>query len=495
MPASLTDNVNLNVLALDVGTSSCKGAVYCRDGILVAQASEGYGIQRPAPMWVEQQPDDWWQAAQTVCWQLVREVGPESIAGVGLSGQVPTMLLVDEAGNALAPAITWQDRRAEAEAAWLRENVSLDQLRDWLGMDLPVDAGWPPARMLWWRRNQPDLLAQARGVLMAKDYLLLKLTGAFASDAWSAKGLIHLLTGSAPETYYQTLDISASVAPLISAPYAALGVVTDEAARLTGLRAGTPVVTGMSDALCGMAGTGAFSNPDIAFNLTGTSDITGCSGKSAVSGLLFIPAEITGDVAVLYGPTQSGGDSLAWFAEWVGMPIESVIGVAEATTAGASDLIFLPYLQGERAPLWDTSARGAFIGLMRQQGMGEGARAVMEGVAMSARHILELCDISPSPERVVRVAGGGARVPLWNQIRADVLGMTVEVIEQQNVATLGAAMLAAVGAGLYVDLSAASAMVRIETTYTPAPVLREHYERLYGRFRAAYPALKPVLAL
>ncbi len=483
----MSHNADL-ILALDVGTSSCKGAVYARDGRLMAEASESYTVQRPAQMWAEQRPEDWWTAAMAVCQTLVGQVNAARIAGVGLSGQVPTMELIDADGHALGPAITWQDRRAEAEAVWLREQATREQFRDWLGLDLPIDAGWPPARMLWWQRNQPDMVAKATRVLMAKEFVLRRLTEREASDAWSAKGLVHLLTHEAPADFYALLGISPNLAPEILPPFEVAGGVTDAAAGQTGLRAGTPVVVGLSDALSGMVGAGAFQSESVAFDLTGTSDIVGCSGRDAVTGLLHIPASVSGTHAILYGPTQSGGDSLAWLAEWMDTSIDALVEAADATKAGQSDIIFLPYLQGERAPLWDTSARGAFIGLMRHHRRGDAARAVMEGVALAARHILDLCSVAEGS--TVRIAGGGARSPLWNQIRADVLQMDVEIVEQSNVATLGAAMLAAIGAGLYADLSDAGAMIRIETRFRPNWTLKDHYAKIYARYRALYPAIK-----
>jgi xylulokinase len=480
------------VLALDIGTGSCKGAVYDRQGRLVAEASAGYSVQRPAPMWAEQNPEDWWVAVGQVCRALVQAVDAAHIVGVGLSGQVPTMVLVDADANPIAPAITWQDRRAEAEAAWLRETIGREQLQVWLGMDLPIDAGWPPARLLWWRRHQPELIERAHKVLLTKDFILARLTGHFYSDAWSAKGIVHLLTHDATADYYRALDLPPSIAPAIQAPTVVPGGVTETAAAFTGLRAGTPVVVGLSDALCGMAGTGAFHHAGTAFDQTGTSDIIGATGAGPTPNLLYVPPEVTGELSVLYGPTQAGGDSLTWFAEWTGHSIDTVLQAADAAPSGSSEIVFLPYLQGERTPLWDTAARGAFIGLMRSHTLGDGARAVMEGVAMSMRHILELTGFQTGSGRAVRLAGGSTRNATWNQIRADIMQSSIEVIEQQNAANLGAAMLAAVGAGLYATLGDAAAMVRIETTYAPNPALAAHYDRLYARFRALYPALKAI---
>jgi xylulokinase len=405
------------------------------------------------------------------------------------------MLLVDAAGDPLAPAITWQDRRADEEASWLRKYVGGEQLSAWLGLELPIDAGWPPARLLWWRRHQPELLARAHKVLMARDFLLLRLIGEFCSDAWSAKGLVHLLNGEAPPEYYETLGVAASLAPRILGPTTVAGTVHGPAAAVTGLRIGTPVVIGWSDALCGMAGTGAFGTAGTAFDITGTSEIVGLSGAPAAVGLLHVPASLSGGVSVVYGPTQSGGDSLVWFAHWIGVTdIGRVSALAATAPPGADGVLFLPYLQGERAPIWDSAARGALVGLLRQHGPEHGARAVLEGVAMSVRHILETCGIARTPDAVLRVTGGSSRLDLWNQIRADVTGMRVEVVEQADASCLGAAMLAAVGVGIYGTLAEAGAMVHVRAVCVPDESRKTLYDALYSSYRALYPALGPVFA-
>ena len=482
------------VLTLDLGTGACKGAIHAANGSLLVEASQGYPTERPAPLWVEQDADRWWEAAVAVCRGLLERVPAAAIAGVGFSGQVPTMVLVDADGRALAPAITWQDRRAGAEADWLREHVGAPQLGTWLGIDLPVDAAYPPARLLWMRRHQADLLARAGRVLMTKEFVLAQLTGAMYSDAWSARGLVNRHTGVAPEAYYAALDVPSGLAPAIRAPYAVAGIVHRAAAEATGLRAGTPVVTGWSDALCGMAGTGALQADGVSFDLTGTSEIVGCSGKEPSAGVLHIPASVTGGVAVLYGPTQSSGDSLTWFAGWMGADVDATVAAAAAVPAGTGGTLFLPYLQGGRAPLWNAAARGALVGMRRHYGPGYGARAVLEGVAMSVRHVLETCGAPLGTGAALRVAGGSSRLDFWNQIRADVTGMTVEATAQPNATLLGAAMLAATGTGLYRTMREAAAMARVRQAFTPEADQMACYDALYGQYRALYEALSPVFA-
>ncbi|MFN8380193.1 MAG: FGGY family carbohydrate kinase, partial [Anaerolineae bacterium] len=223
------------ILALDVGTGSLKGALYSlADGSLIAEHSVGYGLQRPQPMWVEQSPADWWSAVQTTCQALCTDAYVAHIRAVGLTGQVPTMVLVDREGQAVAPAISWQDRRAEAEALWLRREVGAGQLADWLGLDMPIDPGWPPARLLWLARYRPDWIAQSHKILLAKDYIGCQLTGTFCSDAWSAKGLAHLSTGEPPAGYYERIGFPAALAPSILPAHQIIGGVTPAASARTG---------------------------------------------------------------------------------------------------------------------------------------------------------------------------------------------------------------------------------------------------------------------
>jgi xylulokinase len=256
------------------------------------------------------------------------------------------------------------------------------------------------------------------------------------------------------------------------------------------------VVVGWSDALCGMAGTGVVGSPDLAFNITGTSEIVGRSGGQPTPGLLHVPGALTGGSSIIYGPTQSGGDSLVWFAQWMGAgaELDRVSALAASAPAGAGGVLFLPYLQGERAPIWDSAARGAFVGLRRQHGPEHGARAVLEGVAMSVRHVLETTDALHGPDAALRVTGGSSRAALWNQIRADVTGLRVEVLEQTDASTLGAAMLAAMGAGLYESLADAGAMVHVRAVHAPDAARGATYGALYAAYRALYPALQPIFS-
>ncbi|HHV63144.1 MAG TPA: hypothetical protein GXX51_10970 [Firmicutes bacterium] len=543
------------LLGIDIGTSSCKVTLYDIQGNLIAQASGDYPVSRPSPLEAEQDPRDWWEAAKRAIIEVVNSPGVDkaSIKGIGLSGQTPSQVLVDRQGNPVRPAIIWQDARATREAAWLRDKVGRERLQEFLGMDLPIEPTWTPARLLWLSRNEPGSLERAYKILQPKDYIGLKLTGEFFSDAWSSKGLVHLITGWPVREYLELVGVDAGHVPRCFRPFEVAGYTTRAAAEETSLPPGIPVVAGWSDALCGMLALKAFSGPARGFNLSGTSEIAGVSSSDTVSdplGLVPVPRELTGEVAILYGPTQCGSDSLKWFMEAFGPSAslspggqldsgriaggdagaagfhelirEGITGStltsnsspssssssALASTSGSNSalgsglgsttsptpgpMIFLPYLRGERAPIWDPLAKGVFLGVTREHRKADFIRAVLEGVAFSVRHVLTTAEeASGVTAPSAALAGGGARNHEWNQLRADVLGRPVEVLEVVESGTLGAAILASVGAGIYESVRLATeGMVRIASVYEPSTSRRGKYDELFEVYKDTYRALK-----
>ncbi|HHY46984.1 MAG TPA: hypothetical protein GX506_06770 [Firmicutes bacterium] len=494
-------------LGIDIGTSSCKVAVYDTKGNLVVQASRPYGVHRPGPYMAEQDPEDWWEAAS----QSIREVlargvvHPADIAGIGLSGQTPTQVFVDSTGKAVRPAIIWEDSRAQSEAEWIRQNIGTEKMKAFLGMYLPIEPTWPPARLLWVARHEPTTLERTRTVLQPKDFVGLRLTGVRFSDAWSSKGLVSVADGRISSDYLRLLCLPDHIVPDTYRPFEVVGSVRPEAAEATGLREGTPVVAGWSDALCGVLASGCFARPGIGFNVTGTSEIVGisCGDVSDTAGLVPVPGHLLGTAGALYGPTQSGGASLAWFKEGF-MSIQSsgeledtdvfrlIEKEAAMAPAGSCGLIFLPYLQGERAPIWDPDAKGAFVGITRSHRAAHFIRAVMEGVAYSVRHVLETAEHgSGLKAQEIRISGGASRNALWTQMRADVTGCPVRRLKVLETSTLGAAMLASVGARVYSNLQEATEnMVHVEESIEPSDRMHEVYDQMFQVYKRLYPALK-----
>ncbi|NPV53042.1 MAG: hypothetical protein HPY71_05915 [Firmicutes bacterium] len=495
------------LLGIDVGTSSCKVTLYGIHGNLIAQASGDYPVSRPSPLEAEQDPADWWEAARRAIAGVLNSPGVDraAIKGIGLSGQTPTQVLVDRQGNPVRPAIIWQDARAAGEARWLREEVGRERLQWFLGMDLPIEPTWTPARLLWLSRNEPGSLERTYKILQPKDYIGFKLTGEFFSDSWSSKGLVHLITGRPVHEYLELVGVDAGHAPRCFRPFEVAGYTTPGAAEETSLPPGIPVVSGWSDALCGMLALKAFSGPARGFNLSGTSEIAGVSSRDTVSdplGLVPVPRELTGEVAITYGPTQCGSDSLKWFIEAFGPPVTATTfdtfdelvreGTASSNWGSRGPIIFLPYLRGERAPIWDPLAKGVFLGVTREHGRADFIRAVLEGVAFSVRHVLTTAEESSGVTATsVALAGGGARNGEWSQVRADVLGRPVEVLEVVESGTLGAAILASVGAGIYESVrQATEGMVKIASVYEPSTGGRGEYDELFEVYKATYRVLK-----
>lgn len=495
------------LLGIDIGTSSCKVAVYDARGNLLVQASQPYEVHRPGPYMAEQDPEDWWEAASKSVQEVLARgsICPADIAGIGLSGQTPTQVFVDSTGRAVRPAIIWEDSRAQSEAEWIRQNIGMEKMRAFLGMYLPIEPTWPPARLLWVARHEPDTLERTGAVLQPKDFVGLRLTGARFSDAWSSKGLVSVADGRTSSRYLELLCLPDHIIPSIYKPFEVVGVVRREAAEVTGLREGIPVVAGWSDALCGVLASGCFARPGIGFNVTGTSEIVGlsCGDVSDTAGLVPIPGHILGTAGALYGPTQSGGASLAWFKESF-MLLQShgeledadafriIEEEAALAPAGCSGLIFLPYLQGERAPIWDPDAKGAFVGITGSHRTSHFVRAVMEGVAYSVRHVLETAERgSGLKAEEIRISGGASRSALWTQMRADVTGCPVRRLKVLETSTLGAAILASVGARVFTSLREATEnMVHVEETVEPSDRTHEVYDKLFQLYKRLYPALK-----
>jgi xylulokinase len=418
-----------------------------------------------------------------------------------VGGTMPTHVFLDCEGRPYERAMIWQDGRATKEAAWLRENVGDEAMASFLGLHLPISAMMPPARILWLRHHQPELLDPSRYTMMQiKDYINFKLTSVRATDITSCLGLVNIRTHEFVAEYLRTVGLARASIPPIAEPYEVVGYVTAEAAAATGLPEGVPVVAGWIDAWCNMLGTG-LGQSGMAFDVTGTSEILGITSDSAVEetqGLLNIP--LTEQLRVVYALTNAGGDSLKWFVESFIDPTtkEEAFKIMEREAAtikpGADGLVFLPYLYGERSPVWDELARGTFVGITRMHHRPHFARAIYEGVAFCVRQLLTMAsEVGKVNFSSVRVSGGGAHSQLLNQIKADVLGKPIEVLLVHDTGALGAAMLAAIGIGLYQDYAAAvDAMVHVDRRYTPTPIVHERYEHAYEIYLSLYPQLRDV---
>lgn len=487
------------LIGLDVGTTSCKGAVFDARGALLALTTVPYDVWRPAPGWVEQPAESYWEAAVRCIRELLAAPGVEArrLAALSSCGQAPTMVLLDAAGAPVRPAILWQDTRAAGEAELLARDPGADVLAGWMGLRWPVDASLPLARLLWLRRHEPEILARAAVTLQPKDFVHLRLTGRASTDTWSAKGLAHQISRQPIPAVLDAASGGADFVPQVHVAHEIVGLVTAGGAAVTGVPEGLPVVAGWTDAMAAMLGAGTFGRVGLACDVSGTSEVIGLctAARPGDTAPLFMAPVLDTGRASLYGPTQSSGGSLGWALRVLGadsLSLDAALAAAAEVPPGADGIVFLPYLEGERAPVWDPRARGVIFGLTSGHGRAQIIRAVLEGVACSARHILWTAEAMASgPAEELRVAGGGARLALWNQIKADVTNRPLRPCAVTENGVLGAAMLAALGAGIHADLAAAGdAMVRLEAPVLPNPAAHAAYSRTFERYVELYPRLR-----
>lgn len=468
------------VLAIDVGTTSAKGGLVALDGRVVASARRSYPIAvGDRPGWAEQDPETWWNAVASIGRELAGFDGAEVIA-IAVDGHGPTLVAVDNDARPTRPAITWLDTRATAE---LDELSAATGLHGWALGVLPA--------ALWVERHDRDAAARSRWYLNTWEFLAFRLAGRAATA---------LVAGQTPPSA-EILREAGLAASKIAPPVAAgqvVGGLTPAAAIAVGLPAGLPVVAGVVDAFASFHGAGLLA-PGDAIDTGGMSGGFGVYWSDPVEarGSFCTPAPLPG-LHVVGGAMAATGRALDWFRDDVlggAITADALIEEAGLVPPGADGLVFLPYLAGERSPIWDPLARGAFVGLTVRHGRGHMTRAILEAAALAVRHVAEPILAAGVTVRDVRVCGGPASSATWNQIKADVTGFTVAVPHALETAVVGSGILGAVGVGAYGDLpSAIGAMTRIDGRIEPRPELRARYDELFRIYKDLYPALKTIVA-
>ncbi len=493
------------LLGIDIGTSGTKVIAIDEGGHLVAKASVEYDFSTPKPLWAEQSPALWWDAVCKCCREIVAQIGNDDIAGIGLSGQMHGLVLLDEAGKVLRPAILWNDGRTQQQCDEIVETVGRDTLTAETAN--PALTGFTAPKILWVRQNEPQIYGRARMMLLPKDYVRYELTGEFATEVSDASGTLLL---NVPERRWSDvvcgkLDIPLEYLPRVYESYEVSGQISARAAELTGLKAGTPVVGGGGDQAAGAVGNGIVQSGIISV-ATGTSGVVfAFADTPTVDPQLRMHTfchAVPGKWHVM-GVMLSAGGSLRWYRDTLARSEKSVaqhmnidayeLIAREADTVGpgSEGLLFLPYLSGERTPHPDPLARGAFVGLTVRHTKAHMARAVLEGVSYGLRDSLEIMKSMGVSIGNVRCSGGGAKSSVWRQIQADVFNYPLSTIAIDEGPALGVALLAGVGAGIYGDIEeACSAVVKVSRG---ASVIEENarvYEEYYRVYGELYPALK-----
>jgi len=488
-------------LGIDTSTTATKALLMRASGEVVAVASSEYSYETPRPLWSEQHPDLWWEGTVASTRQVLAKSGvdPAHVACVGLTGQMHGLVLLDGVGQALRPAILWNDQRTAAQCDEIRRRLGKERLIRLTGNDALT--GFTAPKILWVQEHEPDLYGRVRHILLPKDYVRLKLTGDYATDRAGAAGtlLFDIQARDWSPEMLEVLGIPAAWLPPTHEGPEVTGRISSAAALATGLRAGTPVVAGGGDQAASAVGVGAVEPGIIALTLGTSGVVFAATDRPLVDpeGRLHAFCHAAPGRWHLMGVMLSAAGSLRWYRDTLapGVGFDALLAPAADVPAGSEGLLFLPYLTGERTPHPDPLARGAFVGLTVRHTRLHLTRAVLEGVAFGLRDSFELIKSAGLAEiRQVRASGGGARSPLWLSILADVLGVELVTVNTTEGAAYAAALLAAVGAGVWADVaSACRESIHVTGVIAPRPDEVGRYERHYANYRDLYPALKALL--
>jgi xylulokinase len=487
------------VLGIDASTTATKAVLVDRSGTVRGSGAAEYGFDVPRPLWSEQDPHLWWDGTRSAIASALQDAGAEGdeVAAVGLTGQMHGAVLLDERGEVLRPAILWNDQRTAEECDLIRERIGHERLVAITGNDALT--GFTAPKLLWVQRHEPELWRRVAHVLLPKDYVRYRLSGDFAMDKADGAGtqLFDLAARDWSPEVLAALRIDPTLLPPTHEGPEVTGVLAGEAARACGLRPGTPVVAGGGDQSANAVGLGAVESGVVALSL-GTSGVVFAATDRPLHdrlGRVHAFCHAVPRQWHMMSVMLSAAGSLRWFRDALApaVPFSQITEEAAGVPAGSGGLYFLPYLTGERNPHPDPSARGAFVGLTVQHDRRHMARAVMEGVAYGLRDGLELMVAAGVPRPVqVRVSGGGTASPAWRQILADVLEVEIATVSTTEGAAYGAALLAAVGAGWFPGVDAATrALVHVTAGESPGDDAAA-YAAAYPVFRDLYPALAPL---
>ncbi|HJQ35155.1 MAG TPA: xylulokinase [Pyrinomonadaceae bacterium] len=495
----------MKLLGIDVGTGGSRALVIDEGGRVVASStSEHAAFSSPRTGWAEQDARDWWRASREAVRAVLSsgKVSAEEIAAVGLTGQMHGAVLLDERDEPLRPSIIWCDVRTHEQCRALTEQVGAERLIQLVSN--PALEGFTLPKMLWVREREPEVWARVRAVLLPKDYVRLRLTGAKATDVADASGTLLFDVGRRrwSEEMLSLTGLDASLLPEVFESPEVTGRVSSEGAEATGLLEGTPVVAGAGDQAAGAVGMGIV-RPGAVSATIGTSGVVfAATDRPALDprGRVHTFCHAVPGRWHVMGVTQGAGLSLRWFRDNFGAghedgrdPYERLTDEAAQAPPGSDGALWAPYLMGERTPHLDPHARAALVGLTASHTRAHVVRAIIEGVTFSLRDTFEIFKEMGVPAGNVRLGGGGARSKLWRQIQADVYGREVELVEAEEGGAYGAALLAGVGSGAWASVDeACAAAVRVRERVAPQPDTSRLMDERYAAFRAVYPALRNI---
>lgn len=497
------------LLGIDLGTSACKTALFDLDGHVLAQENESYPVYYPHPGWAEQEPEEWWQAICKAVRRMLSDSGiePERIAGVGIDGQSWSAIPVDKEGNVLARTPIWFDTRASEICKKLGQEIGEDKIFELCGN--PLKPSYTLPKILWFQQEQPEIYAKTVCFLQSNSFIAYRLTGVLSQDKSQGYGLhcYDMRKGCWDEEMCRKMGINLSLLPPIYDCHQVVGTVTEKAAKECGLRVGTPVVAGGLDAACGTLGVGVLHDGETQEQGGQAGGMSICTSEYRAEPSLILSNHVIPGCWLLQGGTVGGGGVCRWMeAELCAAERETarqngtnsfqeLDRSAESVPPGSDGVVFLPYMAGERSPIWDENAKGVFYGLDFSKSRAHLLRAGLEGVAFSLRHNLDVAEKVGAHVSVLRSMGGAANSRLWTQMKADITGKKIVVPASDTATTLGAVILAGVGVGLYQSFEeAVERTVTIQREHFPNPENAAVYQKNYEIYLELYQQLKPVMA-
>ena len=496
------------LLGIDIGTSACKVAIFNKNGKVMASANGDYPVYYPHEGWAQQKPDEWWHAVcGAICECLeTGNISGEQIAGVGIDGQSWSAIAIDHEGNVLTDTPIWMDTRAQEICDRLNNEIGSENIFNVAGNSL--QPSYTTAKILWYKENMPEVYNKIYKILQSNSFIAYRLTGAITQDLSQGYGLhcFDMRTGTWDEVMCEKMGIPVDFLPEIVACDKVVGTVTEEAAAQSGLTVGTPVVAGGLDAACGTLGAGVIHPGETQEQGGQAGGMSICMDTYKADKRLILSYHAAPGQWILQGGTVGGGGVMRWleheFADYERVKgkelgkssLDLFNELAEKVAPGSDGLVFLPYMSGERSPIWDPYAKGVYYGLDFSKTKGHFVRAAMEGVALSLRHNLDVALEAGATVSELRSMGGSANSLLWTQMKSDVTGKRIIVPSSDTATTLGAVILAGVGVGMYKDFEeAVDRTVVIKRHHEPNPDVWAAYDKNYKVYLKLYENLKDLM--
>ncbi len=497
------------LLGLDIGTSGTKTALFNEIGQTIATATYGYDLFQPKAGWAEQNPEDWWNACAEGIKEVIKKSGVNNsdIKGIGLSGQMHGLVLLDKENNLIRNSIIWCDQRTEKECEEITDKIGKQRLIEITGN--PALTGFTLSKLLWVRNNEPENYKKINKVLLPKDYIRFKLTGIFATEVSDASGMqmLDINKRNWSSELLNDLQIDKQMLADVYESVVVSGHVIEEAAKLTGLEKGAPVVGGAGDQAAGAIGNGIVKEGVIS-TVIGSSGVVFASTdtpKFDKFGRVHTLCHAVPGKWHIMGVTQGAGLSFKWFKETFcqkeveeckinGTNIYDVLTEKAAKSKpGANGVVYLPYLMGERTPHLDPNVKGGFFGVSLINNHDDFIRSILEGVSFSLKNCLDIIEGMNVKIEDIRVSGGGAESEVWRKILCDIFQYKLTTVKASEGPALGVAILAGVGAGVYESVEdACDKIIKGHGTITPDERVKERYEEVYSVYNSLYDKVKDI---